>query len=227
MGAPWYTPGGVPGNKASGSSSDMRGELVLVETALDKLPGFSGNGLKLCRINTGETAMEAFTFTGLDTANSPVANDFARFTDSDTLEGRSYAEVKADLDLEIGTDVQAFDTDTAKTDVAQEFTKSQNFNQTALTSSVNAVAWNVADNQSAQHTLTENTTIAAPSNLKAGMFITLNVVQHASSAKTLAWNAVFKGTIPTMSTDTGKQVLYTYYSPDGTNCHYCGGTEAI
>jgi hypothetical protein len=46
---------------------------------------------------------------GVDTSGTPVANDFARFTDADTIEGRSYAEVKADLGLEIGTDVQAYD----------------------------------------------------------------------------------------------------------------------
>ena len=49
----------------------------------------------------------------VDTSGTPVANDFARFTDADTIEGRSYAEVKADLDLEIGTDVQAYDAELA------------------------------------------------------------------------------------------------------------------
>lgn len=45
---------------------------------------------------------------GVDTSGTPVANDFARFTDADTIEGRSYAEVRGDLGLEIGTDVQAY-----------------------------------------------------------------------------------------------------------------------
>ena len=49
----------------------------------------------------------------VDTANSPNANEFARFTDANTIEGRTYAEVKADLDLEIGTDVQAYDAELA------------------------------------------------------------------------------------------------------------------
>jgi hypothetical protein len=44
---------------------------------------------------------------GVDTSGTPVANDFARFTDADTIEGRSYAEVRADLSLEPGTDIQA------------------------------------------------------------------------------------------------------------------------
>lgn len=40
----------------------------------------------------------------VDTANSPNANEYARFTDADTIEGRTKAEVLADLDLEVGTD---------------------------------------------------------------------------------------------------------------------------
>lgn len=48
---------------------------------------------------------------GVDTANSPNANEFARFTDADTIEGRTAAEAKADLDLEIGTDLAASNLD--------------------------------------------------------------------------------------------------------------------
>lgn len=43
----------------------------------------------------------------IDTSGTPVDNDLAKFTDANTLEGRSYAELKADLNLEIGTDVLA------------------------------------------------------------------------------------------------------------------------
>ena len=52
----------------------------------------------------------------VDTSGVPVLNDIARFTDADTIEGRSYAELKADLNLEIGTDVDAAGTDNS-TDV--------------------------------------------------------------------------------------------------------------
>lgn len=37
---------------------------------------------------------------GIDTANSPNANEFARFTDVDTIEGRTVSETKADLSLD-------------------------------------------------------------------------------------------------------------------------------
>ncbi len=43
----------------------------------------------------------------VDTSGSPIANDIARFTGATTIEGRSYAELRADLSLEIGTDVLA------------------------------------------------------------------------------------------------------------------------
>jgi hypothetical protein len=42
------------------------------------------------------------------TSGTPVANDFARFTDANTIEGRNYAEVRSDLGLVIGTNVQAY-----------------------------------------------------------------------------------------------------------------------
>ena len=41
-------------------------------------------------------------------SGTPIANDYVRFTDGFTLEGRSYAEARADLSLEIGTDVLAY-----------------------------------------------------------------------------------------------------------------------
>jgi sugar lactone lactonase YvrE len=41
-------------------------------------------------------------------SGTPIANDYVRFTDGFTLEGRSYAEARSDLSLEIGTDVLAY-----------------------------------------------------------------------------------------------------------------------
>jgi hypothetical protein len=42
---------------------------------------------------------------------TPVDNDWARFTDATTIEGRSDAEIIGDLSLEIGVDVQAYAAD--------------------------------------------------------------------------------------------------------------------
>lgn len=108
--------------------------------------------------------------------------------------------------------------------VAAEWTRRQNFNETSLTSSSNSVAWDVAQNQVAAHTLTENTTFAAPSNMPAGTWFAVRITQHASSAKTVGWNSVFKaagGSMPTMTSTTSAVDLYVFWS-DGTNAYLVG-----
>ena len=64
---------------------------------------FSVNGATNQTYTFGSNAFNSTAFTTntgtVDTANSPVDNDFAKFTDADTIEGRSYAETKTDLSL--------------------------------------------------------------------------------------------------------------------------------
>jgi hypothetical protein len=109
--------------------------------------------------------------------------------------------------------------------VAAEWTKQQNIDETAITSSSNATAWNADTAQCAVHTLTENTTISAPTNLNAGGVYTLRVVQ-AAGLYTLAFNAVFKWgaqEAPVAPAANGDVVIFSFYS-DGTNMY---GVEFI
>jgi len=108
---------------------------------------------------------------------------------------------------------------------AAEWTTQQNFNELAITSSSNATAWNTDTAQCALHTMTENTTISAPSNLNAGGTYLLRVVQ-AAGLYTLAFNAVFKwgeASTPTAPSASGDVLILSFYS-DGTNMY---GVEAI
>jgi len=59
---------------------------------------------------TGYTTATETVTAGVDTSGTPVDNDFAKFTDANTIEGRSAAETRSDLGLVIGTNVQAQDT---------------------------------------------------------------------------------------------------------------------
>lgn len=85
---------------------------------------------------------------------------------------------------------------------------------TSLTSSAASIAINLAMNNNFSHTMTENTTLAAPSNPVAGQSGIITITQHASAAKTLAYNAFWKfagGTIPALTTTVGAVDVFAYY----------------
>jgi len=105
-------------------------------------------------------------------------------------------------------------------ETASEYTKTQNFDEQTLTSTSNSVAWDLESNQCAVHTLTENTTIAAPTNMKAGATYILRVVQ-GSGPYTLAWNAAFKWgelSAPSAPAAENDVLICSFYS-DGTNMY--------
>lgn len=127
------------------------------------------------------------------------------------------------LGLVIGTDVQAYDADTAKTDVAQSFTKAQGTAQVSLTSSANSVATDASFSNSFYHALTENTTLAAPSNLVSGFWYSWEFVQD-STARTLAFNTIFKfanSLTPSISVTSGAKLIVSgYYDGTNINCTF-------
>ncbi len=107
---------------------------------------------------------------------------------------------------------------------AAEWTAQQNFNELAITSAGNAVAWNMDTGQCAYHNLTENTTISAPSNLNAGGTYILRVEGDGSSS--LAFNAVFvwgEASAPAAPAADGDIIILSFYS-DGTTLY---GVEAV
>lgn len=104
--------------------------------------------------------------------------------------------------LVIGTDVQAYDADTAKTDVAQSFTAAQRGAISALTDGATITPdFAVANNFSV--TLGGNRTLANPSNLTAGQSGSIFISQDATGSRTLAYGSQYDfagGTAPTLST---------------------------
>jgi len=121
--------------------------------------------------------------------------------------------------LVIGTDVQAYDADTAKTDVAQEYTSQQNFNATTLTYDATQ-DWNLATNQVCKVTLTGNVTFDAPTNQVDGSVYVITIIQDGTGSRLLSGvNTVFKfagATVPTLTTTASAKDVFTFIS-DGTN----------
>lgn len=109
-------------------------------------------------------------------------------------------------------------------DTAAEWTAQQNFNESALSSSSNAVAWNLDLAQSAYLNMTENTTISAPTNMNAGGTYIIRIEGDGSS--TLAWNAAFiwgTQSAPSEPAANGDIIIVSFYS-DGTSMY---GAEFI
>lgn len=82
------------------------------------------------------------------------------------------------------------------------------------------IAWNMALGVNASVTLTGNTTLGAPTNMREGSSGILTITQDGTGSRTLAYNAVWKfagGTAPTLSTTASAKDTIAWYSPDGTN----------
>jgi len=118
------------------------------------------------------------------------------------LDDADAAAQRTTLGVVIGTDVQAYDADTAKTDVAQTFTAGQRAEITTLTDGAN-VSLDLALSNNYTVTLGGNRTLDNPSNVVAGQSGSIFVVQDATGSRTLAYGSDYEfagGTAPTLST---------------------------
>ena len=103
---------------------------------------------------------------------------------------------------DIGSTVQGYDADTAKTDTAQTFTAGQRGEITTLTSA-STVTPDFADSNNFTLTLGTNVTLANPSNLTAGQSGSLFLVQDSTGSRTVTWGSYWDwagGTAPTLTT---------------------------
>jgi hypothetical protein len=102
----------------------------------------------------------------------------------------------------IGSTVQAYDADTAKTDVTQTYTAGQRGEITALTDGA-TITPDFADSNHFSVTLGGNRTLANPTNLVAGQSGCIWITQDGTGSRTLAFGSYWDftgGTAPTLTT---------------------------
>ena len=150
-------------------------------------------------------------------------------TDQDKLyvkEGSSLVSTQADLtgyaqDSDIGSTIQAFDADTAKTDVAQTFSAAQRGTITTLTDGA-TVTPDFATSNNYTLTLGGNRTIANPTNLTAGQSGSIFLVQDGTGSRTAAWGSYWDfagGTAPTLTTTANAVDRIDYVVRSSTSIH--------
>ncbi len=120
--------------------------------------------------------------------------------------------------LVIGTDIQAYDAATAKTNVNQSFSVAQRGSITALTDGATITPdMNTANNFSV--TLGGNRTLANPTNITAGQSGIIVITQDGTGSRTLAYGSYFKfpgGTAPTLTTAANSVDVLAYYVESST-----------
>lgn len=122
---------------------------------------------------------------------------------------------------DIGSTVQGYDADTAKTDTAQTFTAGQRGEITTLTSGA-TVTPDFADSNNFTLTLGTNVTLANPSNLTAGQSGSIFLVQDGTGSRTLSFGSYWDfagGTAPTISSAASTVDRLDYIVRSTTSIH--------
>ena len=142
------------------------------------------------------------TINALTEDTAPVITDFLATYDTSATGGKKVALSKFGLLGAVGA-----------------WTKSQAGVPVALTSSAASIAVDFSLGNNFEHTFTENTTIANPSNIVAGQSGFIALTQHASSPKTLAFGSYYNfegGTAPTVTATNSAMDLLVYYARSTT-----------
>ena len=203
------------------SVSDIQEGEICYATDQDKLYVKEGSSL----VDASSTDISAKaniaspTFTG--TPAAPTATAGTNTTQIATTEFVTTATSGKANTSDIGSTIQAYDADTAKTDVAQTFTAAQRGTISTLTDGA-TITPDFATANNFTVTLAGNRTIANPSNLTAGQSGSIFIVQDGTGSRTASWGSYWDfaaGAAPTLTTDANGVDRVDYVVRSSTSIH--------
>jgi len=130
--------------------------------------------------------------------------------------------------LVIGSDVQAHDADTAKTDVAQDWTAQQSIGEVELTDGT-TIAWDLDAAQEAKVTIAANRTLSNPTNQNDGGWYHVRVIQGTGGSRLLSYGTNYKfgdAGAPTLSIAVSAEDVLSFRS-NGTYMQYMGASLGV
>jgi len=130
------------GGEVTLSQTLILSDVVNAGADVDKFLVLDGTGNVDFRTGTEALADMGGLSGGVDTSGTPAANDFARFTDVDTIEGLSYAETLAALSGGAGA---AFDWNGQQLENMVLHTVADDAAKTALTQVLAMIVWQTDD----------------------------------------------------------------------------------
>lgn len=192
------------------SLADIQEGEICYATDQDKLYVKEGSSL----VTVTGAPLASPTFTGTPAAPTAAVS-------TNTTQIATTAFVVAEIADEVGTTVQGFDADTAKTDVAQTFTAAQRATITTLTSGA-TVTPDFAASNNYTLTLDQNLSIANPTNLTAGQSGSIFLVQDGTGSRTASWGSYWDfagGTAPVLTTTAAGIDRVDYIVRSTTSIH--------
>jgi hypothetical protein len=176
----------------------------------------ANNGSIFVRVSHGDKLIDLH-----DVQITSVANNHSLFYDNaqSRWENKSPSEARTALGLVIGTDVQAYDADTAKLDVVQTFTEKQTFGKSVHETKIAIPANNIDVAAGAVFTKTiSGATTLTVSNVPSTGTVASFIVEITNGGTNVTWWSGMKwagGSPPVLST-SGRDVLGFYTHDGGT-----------
>lgn len=215
--------GGTINGAAIGGSSPAAGAFTsLTSNSTTTLNGTTIPASKTLLVSTdiGST-VQAYDAQLADVAGLTPTDNGVIIGNGTNFVVESGATLKTSLGLTIGTDVQAYNANTALTSAAQTFTAGQRGEITALTDA-SSISIDLADSNNFSVTLGGNRTLANPSNIVAGQSGSIFITQDGTGSRTLAYGSYYDfagGTAPTLSTTASAVDRIDYIVRTSTSIH--------